>query len=169
MRVLEFGAEVVVSAEVVRVIGKLVDDQVVYRQAGSSRDLGRYVRHDFDGDGPWPGAPIGVDWEPSASKGFDAQQPVVDGTVLVRLRRVIYRVPEIGIVIGRTRRQEGRILGGKAHGEVDGEPAQLAGPGRTVNLVELALQPQGSTKARIVLAHQYDLQPVRAHQQARSA
>lgn len=153
-----FGVDVVVNAEVVRVLGKH-DGKLVFRQTASSRDSGRFTRHEWPNATGWPGSPLPVTWA-AAPAGFDPTPEVGEGDVLVRLRRIIYRVPEVGVVIGPSiRRQEGRIL--KAADTSD--EASLVGPGRMLNLVEVALPP-ASGRARIVLAHPRDLAqlPLRA-------
>lgn len=154
-----FGVGVVVHAEVVRVLGKY-DGRPVFRQTASSRDSGRFTRHEWPEATTWPGSPLPVAWA-AAPKGFDPTPEVGEGDVLVRLRRIIFRVPEVGVVIGPSiRRQEGRIL---KPVDTASDEATLVGPGRMLNLVEVALPP-ASGRARIVLAHPRDLSqlPLRA-------
>lgn len=155
---IAFGKRVIVRAETVRVIGKIEGDQPRYRQAAAARDQGRLVRHEIerrsDGHG-WPGMPVSLTLAPAKSDAFHPGPDLfeADGDVLTRLRRIPLDVPEIGIVIGVTRRQEGTQRG-------DNDEAHLAGPGRTVVLYEVALPPTSSPKARITLAHEVDLEPI---------
>lgn len=155
---LTFGVDVIVHAEVVRVLGKY-DGRPVFRQTASSRDSGRFTRHEWPAATTWPGSPLPVAWA-AAPSGYDSTPEVGEGDVLIRLRRVIFRVPEVGVVIGPSiRRQEGRIL----KPDSTNDEAALVGPGRMLNLVEVALPP-ASGRARIVLAHPRDLSqlPLRA-------
>lgn len=153
---MDFGLDVIVAAEVVRVLATTEDDATpVWRQTASSRDSGRFIRHEWPDASAWPGATVPEAWSPPPA-GFDPSPTPEAGDVFVRLRRLIFRVPEIGIVIGPSiRRQEGRILASTR----PNEDAALVGPGRTLNLVEVALPPS-SGRARIVIAHPRDLAPV---------
>lgn len=147
-----FGKRVIVRAETVRVIGKLVDGESCYRQTAAARDHGRLVRHQFEAGNGWPGLAVSLKVAPAKSPAFHPG-PELGEDVLTRLRRIPLDTPEIGIVIGYTRRQEGTQRG-------DNEDAHLAGPGRTVHLYEVALPPASSSKARLTLAHEVDLEPV---------
>jgi hypothetical protein len=150
-----FGELVQVRAEVVRVRGTARDDGVVgYSQTSNVRDRGRFVHHDeLTKASAWPGSAIPLEWEESSSPRFDPSPELGPGDVLVRLRRLPFLLPEMGIIIGpQVRRSEGRILAGA------NDDAVLAGPGRDVNLVEVALAPH-SGKGRLVLAHPRDIVP----------
>jgi hypothetical protein len=74
--------------------------------------------------------------------------------VFVRLRRLTQRIPEIGVIVGSTTKQEGTV-----YDTDDDTERALDGPGRRVPLVEVALRPV-RTKSRIVLVHPRDLEPV---------
>lgn len=158
-----FGADVIVAAEVARVLGKVDDDgRLIFRQTASARDAGRFVRYDWPDATDWPGGPIPHAWDPAPPR-FHPNPGLDAGDVIVRLRRIVNRVPAIGIVVGPSvRRQEGRILRGD-----DGEDASLVGPGRTLNLVEVALPPT-SGRAHIVLVHPRDLSVLPARQEQMS-
>lgn len=148
-----FGADVVVHAEVVRVLGKHDEEGLLFRQTASSRDSGRFTRHEWPTATDWPGSPVPVSWA-DASPDFDLSPTPGEDDLLVRLRRIIFRVPEVGVVVGPSvRRQEGRILRAANVSDAD---ATLVGPGRMINLVEVALPPS-SGRARIVLTHPRDL------------
>jgi hypothetical protein len=149
--VIEYGTLALVAAQIVRVIRDPLPDRVVYKQAQPRRDAGRYQSHDFKDATGWPGEPVPLAWN-SAVPQFDPEPDEPIGA-LVRLRRLPFRRPQTGIVIGATFRQEGRILGGRTDAD---DPAHLAGPGRRIELAEVALQPGGRGKATLVLAHPRD-------------
>lgn len=144
-----FGDNVVVLAETVRVIGKVDGDKIVYRQSWSTRDQGRYVRHEFDAAAGWPGEPFGFDRAPAASDRFELV-PHPNGEVFVRLRVLPAAVPEIGVVVGTTWKEEGTVCPGRG----DDDAYLIGGRGR-IPLLEVALP--STRKARIVLAHVADL------------
>ncbi len=151
-REMPFGTQVLVRAQTIRVIAQTVDDKPAFKQASSGREYGRYLRPPISGPA-WPGTAIPLEWEP-ATKTFEAS-PAVDD-VYARLRRLAFNVPEVGLVVGHTRRTEGTVQAGDNE-----EAAHLSGPGRTINLYEVALNPGSSRKARIILAHHRDLQTIR--------
>lgn len=149
-----FGSCVLVRAEVARVIVEAKPNGAHrFKQAHSARDGGRYVIHEF-GSEQWPGLPIVAEWEPHIDL-FDPD-PVPNGQVLVRLRRLEFQIPESGIVIGRVRRYEGTIA------VRDDGPNDLVEPIRTMMLLEVALKPGVHGKARIGLAHPNDVAVVPA-------
>jgi hypothetical protein len=145
-----FGDNVVVQAETVRIIGKLDENGApVIRQSWSSRDAGRYVRREFPDATFWPGWPLELDVRGVADN-FELE-PALNDDVVVRLRRLPAAVPEVGVVVGFTWKEEGVVRGGRAD-----DPAFLSGPGRgRINLIEVALP--STARARVVLAHVDDL------------
>lgn len=145
-----FGDNVIVAAETVRVIGKLNDEgEPQFTQSWSSRDAGRYVKREFPDAATWPGIPLEL-LKVKVSDRF-ALEPEPDGSVYVRLRRIVPAVPELGIVVGYTTKEEGTVRLGRGD-----DPAFLSGPGRgRVALLEVALP--STTRARVVLVHVNDL------------
>lgn len=131
------------------------DGTVVYRQSARAREASRFTRHDFADVERWPGAPIPLEWEPvpDTTAPYYETDPDGDdaGRVFVRLRRVTHPLPEVGVVIGATSKQEGTI-----HEAQPDEERYLTGPGRRVTLLEIALAPIRA-RSRIVLAHPNDI------------
>jgi hypothetical protein len=152
---IPFGTHVLVRAQTVRVFVDAGGDGVpVYKQSSSSRDVGRYVRVDVSGR-TWPGAAIPETWEP-APPSFEVSPPA-DG-VHVRLRRLLYSVEKVGVIVGHSKRQEGTV---RQSGDDDGKH-HLGGPGRTILVYEVALDPGSSRRAQLVLAHDRDVHNFRA-------
>ncbi len=145
-----FGDNVIVQAETVRVIGKLDDEgKPSFTQSWSTRDAGRYVKREFPDARDWPGVPLELA-KVKVSERF-VLEPEIDGQVLVRLRRILPSVPELGVVVGCTWKEEGVVRPGRGD-----DPAFLSGPGRgRVPLLEVALP--STAKARIALVHVNDL------------
>lgn len=141
-----FGDQVLVDAEAVRVIGTIAAGTAPIRQSMSARDQFRYERVEFN-DTTWPGEPVPLAWEPGPERYQLA--PALSAKAVVRVRRLV-RIPQVGMVVGCTWKQEGVIRPGG-----DGEAANLTGPGRRVVLCEVALPTEG--KARIILARAEDL------------
>lgn len=143
-----FGDSILVGAQTVRVIGRLDHGVPVYRQSWSTRDAGRYVRHEFPAGATWPGLPLGFDRVPAGDR-FELE-PDLDERVYVRLRRLPQPVPEVGLVVGYTWKEEGVIRPGRGD-----DTATLTGPARgRIALLEVAMP--SSAKARIVLVHEDD-------------
>lgn len=155
----KFGDNVIVRAETVRVIGKLDDSTPSFTQSWSTRDAGRYVKHQFVAATTWPGLPLELSGiGAKVSERFE-MEPELDGRVYVRLRRIVPTVPELGVVVGYTTKEEGIVR--PARGD---DLAFLAGPGRgKVPLLEVALP--SKAKARIAIVHAADvtvLEPARS-------
>lgn len=146
-----WGAQVLVRAEVVRVISEPAGGGHRFKQASSRREAGRLEQHDFTGVDVWPGAPIVADWAETTA--MFKVEPSPNGSVLARLRRLEWPTHEVGLVIGHVNRWEGRIVA------VDGRNS-LEGPHRRVQLLEVSLRPAKTSKARIVLAHRHDVWPL---------
>lgn len=145
---LPFGSAVLVRAETVRVIVEPFDGRHRFHQSLPLASAGRYLLHDFSECTTWPGEPMPLAWAPGR-KGYDPD-PTPSRAVTARARRLILNEPEDGVVIGSTFRREGEIAA------VDGSN-HLLGPGRSVELIEVALTPGTSGKARLVLVHRNDL------------
>ena len=97
----------------------------------------------------WPGEPVMLDWDLPKGPRF-VLEPTLNGRAVVRYRRLALGQPVNGIVIGSCWRHEGVI-----------DETTLAGPKRTVNLYEVALQPpHRSTKSLVVFVHPNDLDVV---------
>lgn len=141
---LGFGVEVLVQAEAVRLTA---DTDGGFREQLRSRGYqGNRQGRLFPGD-VWPGAPIGVDWDPGP-RGYRLDPPRADGESPVRVRRLLREKPTRAVVIGITDRVEGTLIAGT-----------LRAPGRTIRVLELALHvPSG--RAKVILAHPRDVQPV---------
>lgn len=157
---LEFGTKVLLRAQTVRVVSSpVLGQRSQFRQAQPGREGGRYVVHEFDAAGWWPGEPIPSTWSEHAEQFNPDPDPAKK--VYVRLRRIETEVPAAGIVIGSVRRSEGTVV--PTRGDSAGTRASndLAAPLRISWLYEVALQPVGR-KARIVLAHPLDLAAVPA-------
>lgn len=152
-----FGRSVIVSAQVARVLGKLAadGDTPMFRQTNGRRDSGRFVEYDFEGAAWWPGEPIPTSWQ-AAPPDYPLEPDPLETPLPIRLRRLPMVSPEVGIIIGRARRQEGQV-------RVNDDDRELAGPGRSIQLAEVALQVNARNgRARIILAHAGDLQTLPA-------
>lgn len=141
---LRFGREILVSAEAVRLVAETGGG---YREQLRSRGYAGNQRGRLWTGDEWPGAPVDVSWEP-APRAYPLSPPATDTVNPVRVRRILAERPSRGIIVGSTRRVEGQLTGGS-----------LAAPNRTIRVLEVALRvPSG--RARLVLAHPKDVQPV---------
>ncbi len=143
MRELRFGDRVFVDAETVRVLRGLNNEVVMFRHVDSQR----YNKRAFANEESWPGQALPFEWEtPAVAMELEPQ----NGETTIRLRRFEETVAPVGLVLGRATKHEGVIRSGAGD-------SYLSGPGRKVDLTELALPPKGKGKARIVLAYYRDL------------
>lgn len=99
--------------------------------------------------GDWPGDPVALEWDMPKGPRF-LLEPDLNGSAVVRYRRLTPPGPQLGIVVGSSWRWEGTLTA-----------SAMRGPKRSVTLYEVALQPpQRATKSLIALVHPRDLQLV---------
>lgn len=139
---LGFGTDVLVSA----LLARLVGDGTGYRELLRSRGYQSEKTGATFEAGEWPGAPVPLEWD-SGPRGYPLS-PETRLLPAVRLRRLIADAPARAIVVGCTYREEGYLVDG-----------MLRTPKRSITVLEVALAVR-SGRARIVLAHPNDVQPV---------
>lgn len=139
---LAFDTRVLVVAQLARLVGDGTGFRELLRSRGYQSDKSG-ARFDV---GEWPGSPVPLDWE-EGPRGYPLD-PDPARTTAVRIRRLLGDASVQGVVVGSTYRQEGYLIEG-----------QLLPPSRTIRVLEVALAvPSG--RARIVLVHPRDAQPV---------
>lgn len=146
---LNFGTEVTVVA----VLARLVGDATGFRELLRSRGYWAAQNGSTHDPGPWPGAPIPLEWE-DAPRGYPLD-PDPARITAVRIRRMQGDASVLGVVVGSTYRQEGYLI-----------DSRLVPPARTIPVLEVALAVR-SGRARIALVHPRDAQPVQ-RQRSRS-
>lgn len=151
-RGLGFGAEVIVTAEVMRLLAELTEEEGVYLFKQNLRSRGYQAGSKY-GEGArftgtsWPGAPVSLEWAPARAAAYPLEPMPRVGSAPQRLRRMLSE-PRRGVVIGVTDRSEGSVI-----------ERVLRPPSRTIRVLEVALAvPSGS--ARVILVHPHDAQPV---------
>lgn len=137
-----FGMDVTVYASLAR----LVADGTGYRELLRSRGYAAEKNGATFAPGAWPGAPVPLDWD--AGPRDYPLEPDPARVTAVRVRRMLNEKPPRAVIVGCTYRQEGFIIDGT-----------LLPPGRVITVLEVALNVR-SGRARIVLAHPHDVQPV---------
>lgn len=150
-----FGEKVIVRHETLRVNRRVSNGVASFWQSTRSRERFRFNQRDLSSEADWPGVAVPVEWERADAR--FVLEPVGEGPVTVRLRRVPLPHPEVGVVIGTTHKYEGTVYESPGV-SLEGDPPErkLGGPGRRVTLHEVALPPVRG-KARIVLVHPRDL------------
>jgi hypothetical protein len=134
--------------DVAGTMARLVNDETGFRELLRSRGYAANQAGARFDPGDWPGAAVPTAWE-EGPRGYPLQPDLrLAGAPSVRLRRLLTDKPVRGIVVGSTYRQEGYLVDG-----------MLVPPSRTIHALEIALNVR-SGRARIVLAHPNDVQPV---------
>lgn len=147
---LAFGDHVAIKAFLVRTIA---NPGGVYRQQSTDIDGSDLANTDA-----WPGEPVPLDWQAGRfGETFYDVEPSPNGSAVVRLRRHLLHPPATGIVIGASRRFEGKLH--KAAGGATTESRS-----RTIPVIEVAVAPRTrstsgyqATRAVVVCTHENDL------------
>lgn len=146
---LRFGTELLIRAEVVRIVGRRTDGGVEFRQKPIDRK--RFSHYDFDaGIDDWPGIAVPAELAPPPP--VWQLEPSLNGHAVLRCRRIPFAAPIVGLWVGRARLAEGTIMDNDAPAPRNGTLEDR----RWIEFHEVALPPGGHGRARIALVLPYD-------------
>lgn len=147
---LRFGSEILYTAEAMRVLGSVTEEEGQYLFGQTLRSRG-YRASKTEGaqfaGATWPGAAVPLAWNPSRAAAYPLEPIPRPGASPQRLRRMLAE-PARGLVIGVTDRMEGTVVG-----------KTLSPPTRRIRVLEVAVA-VASGSARVILVHPQDAQPV---------